>query len=77
MRIAPEVTSKKVSRDVMSLLVQTNRETLLGNRIPAYDGRKGLFTAGPLPFESRDFVIKLSDDVDERGSSSGSNRCVL
>ncbi|TKY67133.1 argonaute 5 [Spatholobus suberectus] len=71
--ITPEIASKKVSRDVIGLLVQAHREKVLGNRMPAYDGRKSLFTAGPLPFESKDFVVKLEDD-DERGSSSGSAR---
>nr|ARE30025.1 argonaute 5 k1 variant UC18a [Glycine max]QXF31558.1 truncated argonaute 5 [Glycine max]QXF31559.1 truncated argonaute 5 [Glycine max] len=67
--INPEINSKKVCRDVMTLLVQAHREKFLGNRIPAYDGRKSLFTAGPLPFESKDFVIVLKDE-DEPGSSS-------
>ncbi|KAG5139722.1 hypothetical protein JHK84_033490 [Glycine max] len=70
--INPEITSKKVSRDVMTLLVQAHREKILGNRIPAYDGGKSLFTAGSLPFESKDFVIVLKDD-DEPGSSSSSS----
>ena len=60
----------------MTLLVQAHREKILGNRIPAYDGGKSLFTAGSLPFESKDFVIVLKDD-DEPGSSSSSSptRC--
>ncbi|XP_057483744.1 protein argonaute MEL1-like [Actinidia eriantha] len=60
--ITPEVTSKKVCRDIMSALVATYRESHLGKRWPAYDGRKSLYTAGPLPFASKEFVVKLVDD---------------
>ncbi|CAJ1979202.1 unnamed protein product [Sphenostylis stenocarpa] len=70
--ITPEIPSKKVSRDVIGLLVQAHRESMLGNRIPAYDGRKSLYTAGPLPFESKDFKVKLGDD-DELGPGSTSS----
>lgn len=65
----PEIISKYVCRKVISLLIQMHRESMLGNRIPAYDGRKSLFSAGPFPFESKDFMIKLEDD-DESGSST-------
>jgi len=51
--------------------VQAHRESILGNRLPAYDGRKSLFTDGPLPFEAKDFIVKLEDD-DEPGSSATS-----
>ncbi|KAJ1397794.1 Ribonuclease H-like superfamily [Sesbania bispinosa] len=71
--ITPEIPSKKVSRDVLGQLIRMYQETHLGRRVPAYDGRKSLFTAGPLPFSSKDFVVKLVDD-DERGSPSGSAR---
>ncbi|XP_045828871.1 protein argonaute 5 isoform X2 [Trifolium pratense] len=70
--IAPEIPSKKVSRDIINQLVKMHRESLLENRIPAYDGRKSLFTAGPLPFTSKVFVVNLVDE--DRGSSSGSDR---
>jgi eukaryotic translation initiation factor 2C len=66
--ITPEVTSKKVSRDIIKQLVKMYKEHL-GTRNPAYDGRKSLYTAGPLPFMSKEFVVKLDDD---RASSSGS-----
>lgn len=69
---APEITSKKVSRDVINQLVKMHQESMLGNRIPAYDGRKSLFTAGPLPFTSKVFVINLVDE--NKGSSSGSDK---
>ncbi|WJX44066.1 argonaute 5 [Trifolium repens] len=70
--ISPEITSKKVSRDIINQLVKMHRESVLENRIPAYDGRKSLFTAGPLPFTSKVFVVNLVDE--DQGSSSGSDR---
>ncbi|CAL5412444.1 unnamed protein product [Camellia sinensis] len=42
------------------------RESHLGKRQLAYDGRKSVYTAGPLPFSSKDFVIKLVDQ--DRGA---------
>jgi len=33
----------------------------LDGRLPVYDGRKGLFTAGPLPFKAKEFVLKLTN----------------
>lgn len=59
--ISPEVISKKVNRDVMTTLVRTYGESHLAQKIPAYDGRKSLYTAGPLPFESKEFVVDLKD----------------
>jgi hypothetical protein len=29
--------------------------------LPAYDGRKSLYTAGSLPFDSEEFVVTLVD----------------
>lgn len=43
------------------------RESHLGKRLPAYDGRKSLYTAGPLPFLSKEFRITLLDDDDGQG----------
>ncbi|KAH0918481.1 hypothetical protein HID58_026141 [Brassica napus] len=59
--ISPEVISKKVNRDVMTTLVKTYGESHMAKKIPAYDGRKSLYTAGPLPFESKEFVVDLND----------------
>lgn len=76
--ITPEVTSKGIKRALLNQLVKMHQKTILGNRIPAYDGNKNLYTAGALPFKSQDFVVKLDDD-DRKGassSSSGSSRCV-
>lgn len=43
------------------------RESHLGKRLPAYDGRKSLYTAGPLPFMSKEFRITLLDEDDGQG----------
>lgn len=48
----------------MEQLVRLYRESYLGGRLPAYDGRKSLYTAGPLPFASREFHITLTDGED-------------
>ncbi|XP_062158569.1 protein argonaute 5-like isoform X2 [Alnus glutinosa] len=71
--ITPEVTSLKINRLIISQLVKLYKESHLGKRSPAYDGWKRLYTAGPLPFMSMDFVIKLIDN-NVRASSSGSVR---
>lgn len=61
MSITPEITSKKVCRDIVNTLVQLYKVSHLGKRLLAYDGGKGVYTAGPLPFTSKDFVVKLVD----------------
>ena len=33
-------------------------------RKPAYDGMQGVYTAGPLPFTSKEFLIKLENGND-------------
>ncbi|WRX18228.1 PAZ domain - like 4 [Theobroma cacao] len=65
--ITPEVTSRGVNRAVMGQLVKLYRESHLGKRLPAYDGRKSLYTAGPLPFVSKEFKITLIDEDDGSG----------
>lgn len=51
----------------MKELVDSYRESHLGKRLPAYDGRKSLYTAGPLPFVSKEFRIKLLDEEEGAG----------
>ncbi|CAL2279101.1 unnamed protein product [Prunus armeniaca] len=70
--ITPEV-SKRTNRDVIKQLVQLYKVSQLGNITLAYDGMKGIFTAGPLPFVSKEFVVKLGER-DGRDGSSGSKR---
>ncbi|XWS73988.1 hypothetical protein CRYUN_Cryun02cG0176700 [Craigia yunnanensis] len=72
--ITPEVTSKKVNRIIMEQLTKLYKESHLGRRCPAYDGRKSLYTAGALPFESKEFVVKLMDEDRNRGSSSSARK---
>ncbi|XP_051113404.1 protein argonaute 5-like [Andrographis paniculata] len=57
--ITPEITSKKVSREVMKELVKLYGESDLGIDRLAYDGRKSCYTARQFPFTSKDFVVKL------------------
>ncbi|KAJ8424584.1 hypothetical protein Cgig2_028562 [Carnegiea gigantea] len=66
--ITPEVTSRGVNRAVMEQLVRLYRESHLGRRLPAYDGRKSLYTAGPLPFTLKEFKITLIDEDDGSGA---------
>ncbi|XP_057440069.1 protein argonaute 1-like [Lotus japonicus] len=62
--ITPEVTSNDVNRAIMKQLVRQYRDSL-GNRLPAYDGRKSLYTAGSLPFTLEEFQINLVEDDDD------------
>lgn len=62
--ITPEVASRTVNRAIMAELVKLYKESDLGMRLPAYDGRKSLYTAGELPFTWKEFNIKLIDDED-------------
>ncbi|XXG44501.1 hypothetical protein AAC387_Pa01g4288 [Persea americana] len=66
--VSPEVTSRGVNRAVMDQLIDLYRGSLLGNKSPAYDGRKNLYTAGPLPFESKEFVIRLVNRDEQTNS---------
>ncbi|AQK45505.1 argonaute1b [Zea mays] len=72
--ITPEVTSRGVNRAVMGELVTIYRQSHLGGRLPAYDGRKSLYTAGPLPFTSMAFEITLQDEEDSLGGRQGGHR---
>ncbi|KAM7496848.1 hypothetical protein LguiA_021262 [Lonicera macranthoides] len=60
--ITPEVISKKVCRDIVEALGKSH----LAEHQLSYDGNKNIYTAGPLPFESRELVIKLPDKRRER-----------
>nr|CAD1819865.1 unnamed protein product [Ananas comosus var. bracteatus] len=60
--ISPESKSIAVNRAIISELVRLHRPSLLGGRIPAYDGKKSLYTAGALPFDVKDFAIKLAGE---------------
>ncbi|CAI9774583.1 unnamed protein product [Fraxinus pennsylvanica] len=59
--ITPEVTSKKLCRDIMSQLVKSYQHSHLGKRMLVFDGRKNAYAAGQLPFSSKDFDVTLVD----------------
>lgn len=50
-----------MNREVLNELIKLHGKTALGGKLPAYDGRKSLYTAGSLPFESEEFVVMLVD----------------
>ncbi|KAF9589390.1 hypothetical protein IFM89_023422 [Coptis chinensis] len=58
----PVVSSRRLNRAVMAQLVKLYRESDLGMRLPAYDGKNSLYTAGLLPFTSKEFSITLVDE---------------
>lgn len=62
--ITPEVSSKSVNRAIIAELVRLYKESDLGTRLPAYDGRKSLYTAGELPFTWKEFTVKIVDEDD-------------
>jgi eukaryotic translation initiation factor 2C len=66
--ITPDVTSRGVNRAVIKELVRLYKESHLGKRLPAYDGRKSLYTAGPLPFKSKEFRVALADEDEGAGA---------
>ena len=47
--ITPESVSRARNRWIINELVNLHKQ-YLGGRLPVYDGKKSLFTAGPLPF---------------------------
>lgn len=58
--ITPESKSRERNRWIVNELVELHKQYLDG-RLPVYDGKKGLFTAGPLPFKTKEFVLKLTN----------------
>lgn len=57
----PEVTNKKICRDIMTKLRDTFGESECGGKQGAYDGGKSLFTSGSLSFNSKEFPVFLDD----------------
>lgn len=60
----PEVNSTKLNKAIMSQLVKVHRHKDLGMKLPVYDGRRALYTAGKLPFISKEFTVTIMDDLD-------------
>jgi eukaryotic translation initiation factor 2C len=58
--ITPESNSRERNRWILKELVKLHQQHLNG-RLPVYDGKRSLFTAGPLPFKSKDFALKLTN----------------
>ncbi|XP_037419045.1 protein argonaute 12-like [Triticum dicoccoides] len=58
--IDPETRSRGWNRSIINELVKLYKEHLDG-RLPVYDGRKSLYTAGALPFKNKVFVVKLAN----------------
>uniref|UniRef100_A0A0E0JW28 Piwi domain-containing protein n=1 Tax=Oryza punctata TaxID=4537 RepID=A0A0E0JW28_ORYPU len=59
--VTPEVG---INRAVIRELVKQQKDSGLGGRLPAYDGRKRLYTSGPLPFDSHTFHVLL-DSIED------------
>uniref|UniRef100_A0A3B6HZ16 Piwi domain-containing protein n=1 Tax=Triticum aestivum TaxID=4565 RepID=A0A3B6HZ16_WHEAT len=56
--------ARERNRSIINELVRLHKQHLDG-RLPVYDGRKGMFTAAPLPFKTKEFIVKVSNT--ERG----------
>lgn len=76
--ISPEVQSRGVNRAVINSLVRQYRQPQgngpsLGGRLPAYDGRKNMYTAGPIPgAEGSGLIFEDITPADENpGQPSG------
>lgn len=67
--INPEVASRKLNKAIMTELVKLHRNSDLGMRLPVFDGRKNLYTAGSLPFTSKEFNVILADDDEGTGNA--------
>lgn len=66
--ITPEVTSRKMKKNILTELVKHYRSTELGMRLPVYDGGRNLYTAGLLPFTSKEFTVILAHE--EEGTTN-------
>ncbi|XAR66951.1 hypothetical protein NMG60_11013346 [Bertholletia excelsa] len=58
-KINPEVCSKKMNKAIMAQLVKLYRDSELGHMLPVSDGRGFLYTAGLLPFTSKEFRVTM------------------
>ena len=58
------MNSSKLNKAIMAELVKLHRETNLGSRLPVYDGKKNLYTAGLLPFTSKDFRVTMVEECE-------------
>lgn len=65
--ISPEINSTRLNKTIMKHLVKLHGDSDLGKMLPVYDGRRALYTAGLLPFTSKDFTVTLAEDDDYSG----------
>eukprot|EP00850_Spirogloea_muscicola_P016065 SM000128S26198 [mRNA] locus=s128:42629:48102:- [translate_table: standard] len=72
--ISPEVTSRGVNRAVINQMVQMYRRSHLGDRLPVYDGRASLYTAGLLPHDEITLNVELEDEEPRPPGSRPSRR---
>ncbi|MCO5610336.1 hypothetical protein L7F22_064572 [Adiantum nelumboides] len=63
--INPKVSSRSIARRLQRQLLAMH-ETDFQERLPAYDGSKSLYTAGPLPFESKEFTVAFTNENREK-----------
>ncbi|PHT51932.1 Protein argonaute 1A [Capsicum baccatum] len=61
-KITPEVKCTILNKAIIAELVKLHKDVDLGKRIPVFDGRGTIYTAGLLPFNSKEFTITLGDD---------------
>uniref|UniRef100_A0A251UH02 Putative vacuolar protein sorting-associated protein 35 n=1 Tax=Helianthus annuus TaxID=4232 RepID=A0A251UH02_HELAN len=48
----------------MTQLVKVHRNIDLGMKLPVYDERRALYTAGRLPFIAKEFTVTIEDDIE-------------
>lgn len=61
-KITPEVKCTILNKAIIAELVKLHKDVDLGKRIPVFDGRRTIYTAGLLPFNSKEFTITLGVD---------------
>ncbi|KAF5767806.1 hypothetical protein HanXRQr2_Chr07g0315611 [Helianthus annuus] len=59
-----EVNSTKLNKTIMTQLVKVHRNIDLGMKLPVYDERRALYTAGRLPFIAKEFTVTIEDDIE-------------
>ncbi|NP_001352995.1 Protein argonaute 18 [Zea mays] len=64
--ISPEPTPKAAYREIMTKLLSENQHTDFDGRFSVYDDGDSLFTAGALPFDTKEFEVPLSAGGDEK-----------
>ncbi|GJN23550.1 hypothetical protein PR202_gb11210 [Eleusine coracana subsp. coracana] len=59
--INPELKTSQTKEKVLNGVIKLHGQTSLGGKLPAYDGRKTLYTSSSLPFVSEELVVMLID----------------